>query len=164
MGQSLVRSYSPNDPSSATRPTRRYDCNRDAHAGLSAAHGHALSLRNITPSRTTKLNAAKPLPNPQCRCVNSGKRQREKSAPKDPVERCREILQNPSVWIHHVKIEVSKTRKTNPRNDERHSKDCGASDSHDMSSGLTAKAQRRRLRKAVIATGTKCLVDRIDAG
>ena len=29
----------PNDPSSATRPTGRVDCNRDAHAGFAAAHG-----------------------------------------------------------------------------------------------------------------------------
>jgi len=28
-----------NDPSSATRPTRRSDCNRDARAGFAAAHG-----------------------------------------------------------------------------------------------------------------------------
>jgi hypothetical protein len=28
-----------NDPSSATRPTGRYDCNRDAQAGFAAAHG-----------------------------------------------------------------------------------------------------------------------------
>ena len=29
----------PNDPSSATRPTRAFDCNRDAMAGFAAAHG-----------------------------------------------------------------------------------------------------------------------------
>ena len=29
----------PNDPSSATRPTGRNDCNRDAMAGFAAAHG-----------------------------------------------------------------------------------------------------------------------------
>ena len=29
----------PNDPSSATRPTRRHDCNGDAMAGFAAAHG-----------------------------------------------------------------------------------------------------------------------------
>ena len=29
----------PNDPSSATRPAGRTDCNRDAHAGFAAAHG-----------------------------------------------------------------------------------------------------------------------------
>jgi len=29
----------PNDPSSATRPARRHDCNRDAMAGFAAAHG-----------------------------------------------------------------------------------------------------------------------------
>ena len=29
----------PNDPSSATRPTGRNDCNRDAPAGFAAAHG-----------------------------------------------------------------------------------------------------------------------------
>ena len=28
-----------NDPSSATRPTRMHDCNRDAMAGFAAAHG-----------------------------------------------------------------------------------------------------------------------------
>jgi hypothetical protein len=28
-----------NDPSSATRPTRRHDCNSDAMAGFAAAHG-----------------------------------------------------------------------------------------------------------------------------
>ena len=28
-----------NDPSSATRPTRALDCNRDARAGFAAAHG-----------------------------------------------------------------------------------------------------------------------------
>ena len=30
---------SANDPSSATRPTRALDCNRDAMAGFAAAHG-----------------------------------------------------------------------------------------------------------------------------
>jgi hypothetical protein len=30
---------SPNDPSSATRPTGRHDCNSDAMAGFAAAHG-----------------------------------------------------------------------------------------------------------------------------
>ena len=30
---------SPNDPSSATRPAGRLDCNRDAMAGFAAAHG-----------------------------------------------------------------------------------------------------------------------------
>ena len=38
-----VQSYSgakwPNDPSSATRPTRASACNRDARAGFAAAHG-----------------------------------------------------------------------------------------------------------------------------
>jgi len=29
----------PNDPSSATRPTGRHDCNGDAQAGFAAAHG-----------------------------------------------------------------------------------------------------------------------------
>ena|SRR6266571_3802652 len=29
----------PNDPSSATRPTRRVDCNQNAMAGFAAAHG-----------------------------------------------------------------------------------------------------------------------------
>ena len=29
----------PNDPSSATRPTRAFDCNRDAMAGFAGAHG-----------------------------------------------------------------------------------------------------------------------------
>ena len=29
----------PNGPSSATRPTRAFDCNRDAMAGFAAAHG-----------------------------------------------------------------------------------------------------------------------------
>ena len=29
----------PNDPSSATRPARRHDCNSDAMAGFAAAHG-----------------------------------------------------------------------------------------------------------------------------
>ena len=29
----------PNDPSSATRPTRVFDCNLDAKAGFAAAHG-----------------------------------------------------------------------------------------------------------------------------
>ena len=32
---------SPNDPSSATRPAGRNDCNRDAHAGFAAAHGYS---------------------------------------------------------------------------------------------------------------------------
>ena len=32
-------SVPPNDPSSATRPTRALDCNRDAMAGFAAAHG-----------------------------------------------------------------------------------------------------------------------------
>ena len=32
-------SKQPNDPSSATRPTRAFDCNRDARAGFAAAHG-----------------------------------------------------------------------------------------------------------------------------
>jgi hypothetical protein len=29
----------PNDPSSATRPTRSFDCNSDAMAGFAVAHG-----------------------------------------------------------------------------------------------------------------------------
>ena len=33
------REETPNDPSSATRPTRAHDCNRDAMAGFAAAHG-----------------------------------------------------------------------------------------------------------------------------
>jgi hypothetical protein len=32
-------SKSPNDPSSATRPTRASDCNQSARAGFAAAHG-----------------------------------------------------------------------------------------------------------------------------
>ena len=32
-------SVPPNDPSSATRPTRAHDCNREAMAGFAAAHG-----------------------------------------------------------------------------------------------------------------------------
>jgi hypothetical protein len=32
-------SVPPNDPSSATRPAGRHDCNRDAMAGFAAAHG-----------------------------------------------------------------------------------------------------------------------------
>ena len=32
-------SVPPNDPSSATRPTRAFDCNLDAMAGFAAAHG-----------------------------------------------------------------------------------------------------------------------------
>jgi hypothetical protein len=35
----MVRVMSPNEPSSATRPTRRFDCNSDAMAGFAAAHG-----------------------------------------------------------------------------------------------------------------------------
>src|SRR4051812_6350018 len=31
--------HRPNDPSSATRPTRAFDCNLDAMAGFAAAHG-----------------------------------------------------------------------------------------------------------------------------
>ena len=31
--------HSANDPSSATRPTRAFDCNLDAMAGFAAAHG-----------------------------------------------------------------------------------------------------------------------------
>jgi hypothetical protein len=33
------REHSPNDPSSATRPTGRHDCNSNAMAGFAAAHG-----------------------------------------------------------------------------------------------------------------------------
>ena len=33
------RADTPNDPSSATRPTGRVDCNLDAQAGFAAAHG-----------------------------------------------------------------------------------------------------------------------------
>ena len=32
-------SLPPNDPSSATRPTRRFDCNLEVMAGFAAAHG-----------------------------------------------------------------------------------------------------------------------------
>jgi len=35
----VVIAMTPNDPSSATRPTRGYDCNRSAMAGFAAAHG-----------------------------------------------------------------------------------------------------------------------------
>ena len=35
----LVRHEAPNDPSSATRPTRRVDWNSSAMAGFAAAHG-----------------------------------------------------------------------------------------------------------------------------
>ena len=35
----VERVVRPNDPSSATRPTRAFDCNRDARAGFAAAHG-----------------------------------------------------------------------------------------------------------------------------
>ena len=35
----LLRVQRPNDPSSATRPTRAFDCNLDAMAGFAAAHG-----------------------------------------------------------------------------------------------------------------------------
>ena len=34
-----TRVATPNDPSSATRPTGRTDCNRDAMAGFAAANG-----------------------------------------------------------------------------------------------------------------------------
>jgi len=37
-----VSAARPNDPSSATRRTGRYDCNRDAPAGFAAAHGLAV--------------------------------------------------------------------------------------------------------------------------
>ena len=42
IGDALNEAYSPkrpNDPSSATRPTRASDCNLDAMAGFAAAHG-----------------------------------------------------------------------------------------------------------------------------
>ncbi len=35
----LDDTHTPNDPSSATRPTGRVDCNSDAMAGFAAAHG-----------------------------------------------------------------------------------------------------------------------------
>jgi hypothetical protein len=35
----VKRKAKPNDPSSATRPTGRRDCNSDARAGFAAAHG-----------------------------------------------------------------------------------------------------------------------------
>src|SRR6185295_14042429 len=34
-----MRVATPNDPSSATRPTERHDCNSDAMAGFAAAYG-----------------------------------------------------------------------------------------------------------------------------
>jgi hypothetical protein len=34
-----IRVQRPNDPSSATRPARTFDCNSDAMAGFAAAHG-----------------------------------------------------------------------------------------------------------------------------
>jgi hypothetical protein len=34
-----INSMQANDPSSATRPAGRHDCNRDAMAGFAAAHG-----------------------------------------------------------------------------------------------------------------------------
>ena len=36
---SVVRAMLPNDPSSATRRTRAFDCNRNVMAGFAAAHG-----------------------------------------------------------------------------------------------------------------------------
>ena len=35
----MLAKYSPNDPSSATRPAGRHDRNSDAMAGFAAAHG-----------------------------------------------------------------------------------------------------------------------------
>ncbi len=35
----VIRVVPPNDPSSATRPTRAHDCNLDAMAGFAAAPG-----------------------------------------------------------------------------------------------------------------------------
>src|SRR5204863_3452771 len=57
-GESLIRSMSPNDPSSATRRTGRNDCNRDAPAGFAAAYGwagnFALSFLSSRLSRPTR--------------------------------------------------------------------------------------------------------------
>jgi len=39
MSKMPMRVVMPNDKSSATRPTGRYDCNRDAMAGFAAALG-----------------------------------------------------------------------------------------------------------------------------
>jgi len=38
-GRAGPRGKRPNDPSSATRPTRAFDCNLDAMAEFAAAHG-----------------------------------------------------------------------------------------------------------------------------
>ena len=35
----FMKHFRHNDPSSATRPAGRHDCNRDAQAGFAAAHG-----------------------------------------------------------------------------------------------------------------------------
>ena len=37
--RSREKVFGHNDPSSATRPTRAFDCNRDAMAGFAGAHG-----------------------------------------------------------------------------------------------------------------------------
>ena len=39
MQETLMRVKPPNDPSSATRPARRVNCNREVMAGFAAAHG-----------------------------------------------------------------------------------------------------------------------------
>jgi hypothetical protein len=56
---------SPNDPSSATRPTRACDCNRDAMAGFAAAHGcwniHEASVLPASPLDKTRLATRWPI-------------------------------------------------------------------------------------------------------
>jgi len=37
--RAIFMRMTPNDPSSATRPTKAHDCNLDAMAGFAAAHG-----------------------------------------------------------------------------------------------------------------------------
>jgi ribosome-binding protein aMBF1 (putative translation factor) len=59
----------PNDPSSATRPAGRHDCNRSAMAGFAAAHGLA---RLTFTQRTTDVHlATKTKPLSRCNPVSA---------------------------------------------------------------------------------------------
>jgi hypothetical protein len=40
----VAHPFMPNDPSSATRPAARHDCNSEAMAGFAAAHGSAIPV------------------------------------------------------------------------------------------------------------------------
>ncbi len=68
----------PNDPSSATRPTRWLDCSRDARAGFASAHGAAWSFDNLVTRHQSDGSFALAVAHPR--------------SPDEPLHRCIKLL------------------------------------------------------------------------